>query len=314
MLREDYALWESTIKVREEGINLKWLANWSDQWRTILGLRRFDYTYDYDGAYTDFTDPINDYLWPDNYGSSKTSFRLASSYDLNEQHTIFADISDGYVPQSGATRNGPLDPVHDRAVELGVKSQLLDGRLSWTNSLFGTKRAGVALNDPNNGVNDSFVINGGESRIYGIESEFNAQLGHYLLVRAGLALQKSRILKHDNSDFEGNRFANTPKRQVSLMTSFNWGGFALPDLTTDLGFTHISQRWGNSGNNISLPGYTLLSLGAAYQLAEQTSLRLSVANASDETYYTGMQDSGARADQVMVGAKRNAFLTLTHDL
>lgn len=315
ILREDYALWESTINVREEGIHIKWLANWSEHWRTILGVRRYDYTYDYDADYTDFTDSTNNYPWVDNYGSSKTSFRLATSYDLNDQHTFFAGFSEGYVPQTGVTSDEvPVNPIHDRAVELGMKSRLLDGKLSWTNSLFGTKRAGVSLNDPANGPNQSFVINGGESRIYGIESELNAQLGHYLLVRAGLALQQSRILVHQTEDFEGNRFANTPEQQVSLMASYNWGGMELAKLTTDLGFTHIGQRWGNSGNNISLPSYTLVSLGAAYQLADQTSLRLSIANATDETYYTGMQDSGARADQVMVGFKRNSFLTLTHEL
>jgi outer membrane receptor protein involved in Fe transport len=275
-------------------------------------LRRFEYSYDYDAEYIDFTDSANDYPWADAYGSKKTSIRVATSFDLTKEHTVFAGVSDGYTPQGGVQRDkSPLDPIHDRALEVGIKSVLLDGDLTWTNSLFETKRTGGSLNDPTNGPNDSFVINGGKSRIYGFESELNAQFGRYLIVRAGLALQKSEIQRNNIKDFEGNRFANTPERQLSLTTSYNWEGFGLSDLSTDIGFTHISQRWGNSGNNVSLPGYTLINLGAAYQIAEQTSLRLSIANASDETYYTGMQDSGARADQVMVGSKRNAFLTLT---
>lgn len=312
ILREDYALWESTIKVKEEGVNAKWLANWSERWRTILGLRRFEYTYDYDAYNTDFTDAANNYPWTDAYGSEKTSVRLATSFDLTAAHTLFAGFSDGFVPQGGVKRDGsPLDAIHDRALELGIKSLYLDGKLSWTNSLFETRRTGMSLNDPANGPNDSFVLNGGKGKIYGIESELNAQLGHYWLVRAGLALQESRIVANDTESFEGNRFANTPERQVSLTASYDWEGINISGLTTDLGFTHISQRWGNSGNNISLPGYTLVNLGAAYQIADQTSIRLSIANATDETYYTGMQDSGAQADQVMVGSKRHAFVTLT---
>ncbi len=312
MIREDYALWNSTIKVKEEGINVKWLANWSERWRTIVGLRRFEYRYDYDATYLDFSDSANNYPWVDAYGSEETSVRLATSFDLTKRHTAFAGFSDGYVPQGGVKRDeSPLDPIHDRAIEIGIKSQFLDGSLTWTNSLFETKRTGVSLNDPANGPDDAFVIAGGKNQIYGIESELNAQFGRYLLVRAGLALQKSRIVINETKAFEGNRFANTPERQLSLTTSYNWEGIGIPDLTTDMGFTHISQRWGNSGNNISLPGYTLINIGAAYQIADQTSLRLSIANATDETYYTGMQDSGARADQVMVGSKRNAFVTLT---
>lgn len=312
IIRENYALWESTIKKEEKGVNAKWLANWSERWRTILGLRRFDYSYDYDAAYTDFTDAANNYPWIDAYGSKETSARIATSFDITDKHTVFAGFSDGYVPQGGIKRDGtPLDAIHDRAFEMGIKSLLMDGNLSWTNSLFETKRSGVTLNDPDNGPNDSFVINGGKARIYGIESELSAQVGRYLLVRAGLALQESRILVNDTDAFEGNRFANTPERQVSFTASYNWEGMGFSDFTTDAGFTHISQRWGNSGNNISLPSYTLVNLGAAYQIADQTSIRLSIANATDEIYYTGMQDSGARADQVMVGSKRNAFLTLT---
>lgn len=312
ILRENYATWIAKTLVKEEGVSAKWLANWSERWRTIVGLRRFEYSYDYDAEYIDFTDSANDYPWADAYGSKKTSIRVATSFDLTKEHTVFAGVSDGYTPQGGVQRDkSPLDPIHDRALEVGIKSVLLDGDLTWTNSLFETKRTGGSLNDPTNGPNDSFVINGGKSRIYGFESELNAQFGRYLIVRAGLALQKAEIQRNNIKDFEGNRFANTPERQLSLTTSYNWEGFGLSDLSTDIGFTHISQRWGNSGNNVSLPGYTLINLGAAYQIAEQTSLRLSIANASDETYYTGMQDSGARADQVMVGSKRNAFLTLT---
>lgn len=315
IIRENYALWHSKIKVEEEGVNVKWLANWSERWRTILGLRRFEYSYDYDAYNTDFTDANNNYPWVDAYGSEKASLRLATSFDLTEMHTVFAGFSDGYVPQSGVKRNeSPLDPVHDRAVEIGIKSMLLDGKLSWTNSLFETKRSGVSLNDSSNGPNESFVINGGKARIYGIESELNTQLGRYLLLRAGLALQESRILTNNTKAFEGNRFANTPERQLSFTASYNWEAAGLSNLITDAGFTHISQRWGNSGNTVSLRGYTLVNLGASYQVTEQTSLRLSIANATDETYYTGMQDSAARADQVMIGSKRNAFVTLTHKL
>lgn len=310
----DYALWTSTIKVKEKGVSAKWLANWTDRLRTIVGLRRFDYTYDYDAAYVDYLDPGNNYPYVDAYGSKKTSVRVAVSFDVTPAHTVFAGASDGYVPQTGIQRNGsPLDPIHDRALEVGIKSRLMDGKLAWTNSVFSIRRDNATLQDPSNGPNDSFVVNGGKSKITGFESELTAQVGRHLRLRGGVALQRSRILAHDNPDFVGNRFANTPKHQVSLLASYNWGALGVSDLTTDVGVTRIGQRWGNSGNTISLPGYTLLSLGAAYRVTPATTVRLSVANATDETYYTGMQDSGSRADQVMVGAKRNAYLTLTHN-
>ncbi|MET0355510.1 MAG: TonB-dependent receptor [Cellvibrio sp.] len=314
IVRKNYAVWLSETNIKEEGINAKWLANWSERWRTVVGLRRFEYTYSYDAENIDFTDSANNYPWVDAYGSKKTSIRVATSFDLSKEHTLFAGVSDGYTPQGGIKFDqSPLDPIHDRALEVGIKSVLLDGSLTWTNSLFDSKRTGGSMEDPNNGPNDSFVINGGKARIYGVESELNAHVGRYLIVRAGLSLQRAEIETHNTGDFEGFRFANTPERQVSLTASYNWEEAGLSDLTTDIGFVHIGQRWGNSGNNLSLPGYTVFNFGAEYQIADQTSLRLSVANVTDETYYTGMQDSGARADQIMVGDKRNVFVTLTQN-
>lgn len=310
---KDNAIWTSTIKVKEEGVSARWLANWSQRCRTIVGLRHFDYSYDYDAAYVDYRDSSNNYPYADAYGSKKVSLRVAGSYDLSAEHTAFAGLSDGHVPQTGIQRDGsPLDPIHDQAVELGVKSRLMGGKLAWSNSLFTIRRANTSLQDPSNAPNDSFVVNGGKAKISGIESELTAQVGAHLRLRAGLALQKSRIEANDNPAFIGNRFANTPEHQVSLLASYHWGGFGLSNLTTDAGLTRIGQRWGNSGNTISLPAYTLLSLGAAYHVGPNTSVRLSIANATDRTYYTGMQDSGSRADQVMIGARRNAFVTLTH--
>ncbi|MCU0761624.1 MAG: TonB-dependent receptor [Hydrogenophaga sp.] len=312
-LDKNYALWTSTIKVKEQGVSAKWLADWSEKFRTIVGVRQFDYTYDYDAAYVDYQDAANNYPYVDAYGSKKTSLRVAGSYDLSPNHTAFVGASDGYVPQTGIKRDGsPLDPIHDQALEVGIKSRLLGGKLAWTNSLFTIRRSNASLQDPTNGPNDSFVVNGGKSKITGFESELTAQVGQHLRLRGGVALQKSRIVANDNASFIGNRFANTPEHQVSLLASYTWAGLGLGQLTTDVGLTRIGQRWGNSGNTISLPGYTVVSLGASYRVAPATTVRLSVANATDQTYYTGMQDSGSRADQVMVGAKRNAYLTLTH--
>lgn len=313
-INKDYARWSSTIKVKDQGASVRWLGEWSERLRTIVGVRYADYSYDYDAAYVDYIDPANNYPWLDAYGSKNASMRVAASYDLTASHTLFAGISDGYVPQTGITRSGAaVDPIHDQALELGVKSQLADDRLAWTNSLFGIRRSGTTMNDPSNGPTDSFVVNGGEASIVGFESELAARVGKYLMLRGGLAVQKSRIEAHDNAAFVGNRFANTPERQLSLLARYTWGAFGLQDLHTDVGMSHIGQRWGNSGNTISLPSYTLLSLGASYVFASGTQLRLSVANITDETYYTGMQDSGARADQVMPGAPRSVFMTLTHD-
>jgi iron complex outermembrane receptor protein len=266
----------------------QWQAEWTSAWRTIVGVR-----------YDEF-DAVS---FGGGLESEEVSFRVATSYDLRPNHTVFAGYSDAYQPQEGVSRSGPLDPTHARSFEIGLKSSLAGGRLLWSNTVYQIRQDDISADDPTNTDEEDFLVLIGSARIRGFESEITGNIGDNLRLLGGIAFMDTEIL--DNPDgFEGNRFPNTPRFQASLFANYTWARFGLPKLDTLVGVIHVGDREGNSGNTITLPDYTVVDLGASYRLTSQATLSLFVENVFDETYYVSMQDSGARADQIDVGDRR----------
>lgn len=274
---------------RIDSLSLRWLGEWSPRFRTVLGVRRDD------AVLT---------AWGSTSESDTLSWRASASFDLTDAHTLFVGYSNAFVPQLGVTRSGALvDPTRARSLEAGLKSSLADGRLLWSNSVFRIRKDDIAAADPDNVGFESFVVPFGGAQVQGVESELTGRIGEHLRLQGGVAWLDSEIL--DNPDgYRGNRFANTARVQVSGFANYRWAALGLPALSTQLGVIHVGSREGNSGGTITLPAYTLVNVGADYAVTPALSLSLFVSNALDETYYPAMQDSGSRADQVMIGDRR----------
>ncbi len=292
-----------------------WLGEWTPRWRTVLGLRKDRF----DTNEQSFIDGTLDF--EDINASNAVSWRAATSFDLTDNTTLFAGASNAFQPQSGVTSSGQqLDPTGGRSIEAGVKLSVFGGRALWTNAVYQITQNNIAvcdtspLLDPDDIDNCRFNRLFGSARVHGVESELQGQVTRHLQLSGGVALVQSRITQTDavyendpvrlGQSFVGNRFANTPRVQASLAATYGWAAVGLPQLKTSLGITHVGQRFGNSGNTISLPAYTVTHLGASYQVSRATTLSLSVGNLFDKTYYTAMQDSNDRADQVSVGDRR----------
>lgn len=282
-------LYVADLDEQIDSLAVRWLGEWTPRWRTIVGVRRDEASFLAFGSLSE---------------AETTSYRVASSFDLSDTHTAFVGYSNAFVPQVGVTRSGEqVDPTRARSIEGGLKSSLFDGRALWTNTLFRIRRDDIAAADPTNEDFESFVVPFGSAQIQGLESELAGRIGEHLDLQGGVAWLDSEIL--DNPDgYEGNRFANTPCVQLSVFAGYRWTAVGLEKLRTTLGAIHISERNGNSGGTIELPAYTLVNVGATYDITERFAVNLFVSNLLDETYYPAMQDSGSRADQVMIGDRR----------
>lgn len=258
--------------------------------RTLISTQYVDYKSDYFGTSS---------------SSDNFSFRVTASYDVTDINTVFAGYSDAYAPQGGGTRSGAeLEPTYDRSVELGLKTELFGGRALWTNSIFHTNRQDIVAADPTNGPTEFFSINFGEVEITGIESELVGQITDELVFRGGVAFLDSEIVKTDLGPFEGNDFANAADFQLTGFADYNLELLGLSQLTVSAGIVHVSDRPGNSANDLTLPDYTVVDLGLRWQVNDTTEIYGFVSNVFDETYYISMQDSGAGADQIDVGNRQ----------
>jgi iron complex outermembrane recepter protein len=300
-----------------------WLGQWTPQWRTVLGLRRDRFR----EAVQSRVDGAVDFGFASQ--SDTNSWRVSSSYDIVPEVTAFIGLSNAFQPQSGITRSGQaLLPSGGRSAEAGLKASLFGGRALWTNAVYQITQSGISGCDTDPSLDEEdieqcrFSVLFGSARVRGFESELQGALTPELQLSAGIALMQSRITQTQGvyvadaaragQTFVGNRFANTPKLQASAALTYSWRSWGLPQLRTSLGAVHVGRRFGNPGNTIVLPAYTVIDAGARWQLTPQTTLSLNVGNVLDETYYTAMQASDDRADQVGVGERRLVQLKLSH--
>jgi iron complex outermembrane recepter protein len=293
--------------ITEQGAFLRWRGDWSERLRTIASASFTDYDYGTVGAFEGVTD------FESSYDSQTVAWRVGGSWDVVAGVAIFAGVSDGYVPQGGSMRSGEaVQPIHDQAVEAGVKAAL-GKTLLLTIAGYAMERSDLTANDPANSGAESFLINAGAARIMGVEAELVGQVGRWWDVRAGGALARSEITERpDQPDVVGNQFANTPRVQAATSIRHDWGWTDLDGVTTAVGCQLIGDRYGNAGNTITLPSYTLIDASIAWSFAPGSRLSIQATNLFDETAYTGMQDSGSVADQVMVAPRRNVSVTLAH--
>jgi iron complex outermembrane recepter protein len=253
--------------------------------------------------------------------ANTTSTRAAASFDVMPAVSVFAGFSNAFQPQSGITRDGaPLEPTGGKSFEAGVKASLWGGHALWSTTAYQIAQDNIAAcdNDPSLPQDDidlcRYSVLFGSARIRGIETEVQGRATENLGLSAGAALMQSRITQTDQTysegsaragaTFAGNRFANTPKWQLNAAASYRWAAIGLPQLHTFAAVAHVGQRWGNNGNTISLPAYTVLNAGVRYQLTPTLAASLNINNLLDETYYTAMQGSSDVADQVSVGDRR----------
>jgi iron complex outermembrane recepter protein len=292
-----------------------WLAHWTPRLRTMLSVRRDRFTQNFE----DTQDGVVQFTSASS--ANTTSTRAALSFDLTPAVSVFAGFSNAFQPQSGITRDGaPLEPTGGTSFEAGVKASLWGGRALWSTTAYQIEQDNIAAcdNDPSLTQDDidrcRYSVLLGSVRIRGIETELQGRVTDNLSLSAGAALMQSRITQTDQiyseassragETFAGNRFANTPKWQLNAAASYLWAAIGLPQLHTFAAVAHVGQRWGNNGNTISLPAYTVLNAGVRYQLTPTLAASLNINNLLDETYYTAMQGSGDVADQISVGERR----------
>jgi iron complex outermembrane receptor protein len=290
-----------------QGVALQWLAQWSPRWRTVLGVRRetSDRLFGDVGATPDevgfepFEQNIKD--------QRSRALRLGTSYDLRDDVSVFATLADGSFAQSAIARDGNAitEPKLVRNVEVGVKWSLADGKALATAAVYQLRERNLLTADclPEE-IDCVFQKLVGGRRIRGVELDLRGEVAREVQVGASLAMQQARILESP-AGFSGNRFSNTPRVQGSAFVNAGWGRFGLDALKTNLGVVHVAERFGNSGNTIRLPAYTLVNAGASWDASRDVTLGLNVSNLLDKTTYTAMQDNdSAASDQVGVGDRR----------
>lgn len=220
--------------------------------------------------------------WLSLYGNYVENFGAAN--------TTNAKASLGLVPP-------PLKPQTAQQKEIGLKAELLGGKLISTFALFDIAKQNITAPDPVN-IGRSILV--GEVTNRGWELDMSGEVNpHWHIVVAASGIN-SKVTR-DAMDAagapignQGKRLFNVPRLSGSLWTTYdiaNWrfGG----------GVVVRGRREGDLANTYYLPGYTVMNLMAAYRWKAQSyslTAQLNLDNVFDRYYFsaaTGSRNLGA---------------------
>lgn len=229
---------------------------------------------------------------------------------LTPQWSAYGSYTGVFVPQSERTAAGNvLEPIIGKNYELGVKGELMDGRVNTSLAVFRYDHNKRAVNDLDAGFAcDGWYCsrNSGKVRSQGFEAEVSGEVLRNLQLMAGYTFNTTKFLS--DPEEQGKVFSTiTPKHMLRA-----WASYRLPgewnQLTVAGGFNVQSHTLGYD-RSFKLAGFSVGNLRLSYQATRELNVAVNVNNVFDKRYvlpgYVGY--TGAT-----YGDPRNVMLTLKY--
>lgn len=192
--------------------------------------------------------------------------RVGLVYQPVEPLFFYASYSQSFLPSNGVstTVEGELlDPEEAEQFEVGVKAELLEGRLAATLALFDITQENVAAPDLGN---VGFFIPIGEQTSSGLELVLQGEILPGWNVAASYGFLDSEITESGGQFPEGAIPRNTPQNTASLFTSYEIQSGALEGLGFGVGVFFVDDRFGDFDNTLELDSYWRTDVSVFYQL------------------------------------------------
>ncbi len=207
-----------------------------------------------------------------------------------------------YVENFGSTNAFSLGPGNTQLPaetaqqwEVGLKTELLDRRLTGTLAWFNLTKQNIATPDPFNPLVSRLT---GEARNQGLEVDVAGEILTGWQVIGVYSYIDSEITKDAEDAFgnpignQGHRFFNIPRHGGSFWTTYEIQQGLIAGLKLGAGVVARSEREGDNENSYQLPGYMIGNLLVGYERKvgpSKLAIQLNVENITDETYFAGSQ-------------------------
>ncbi|OCR26021.1 ligand-gated channel protein [Pseudomonas syringae] len=282
----------SKYDVRQKGLYGSWRIKPFEPLTLVLGSRVSWYDY----RYTSSTQvAFSNVAIPDADSTTNETGEVTPYagivYDLSREWAVYASYTDVFEPQTVRDTGGSmLKPVIGSNYEIGLKGELLDGRINTSLAVFRYDQENRPVNDLASG----FACDGwycstssGKVRSQGIDAEISGEVLTGLQLFAGYTYNTTKYL--EDPDNEGKVFSNwTPKHMLRVWSNYQFSG-DWSRVSTGLGFTTQSHTLGYE-HTFDVPGYTVWNARLGYQLTKEIGLALNANNLFDKHYYTAGYD------------------------
>ncbi|HEY9751288.1 MAG TPA: TonB-dependent receptor, partial [Allocoleopsis sp.] len=173
-------------------------------------------------------------------------------YQPIEPISIYGSFSRSFVPSTSIRADGsPLEPERGTQYEIGIRGELLEGRLVANLAAYELTKSNIATGDPDN---PDFSIPVGEVRSRGIEFDVTGELapGWNLIASYG---HNDTEITEDNFYESGTRFINVPRNSGSLWSTYEIQSGNLQGLGFGAGLFFVGERTGDLDDTFRLPSY-----------------------------------------------------------
>lgn len=275
---------------RQKGIYGSWRINLLEPLTLVLGSRVSWYEQTYDAKYYNAGQSSGDPTHSKSQSTGKVTPYVGLVYALNEQWSAYASYADVFVPQSQQTQQKTtLKPVTGSNYEVGIKGELMDGRLNTSLAVFRYIQKNRAVSDLSTDIEDPIAscdgwycsLASGKVRSQGVELELNGEVLPGLQLSSGYTYNTTKFL--DDPDYKGKVFSTyTPMHMLRV-----WADYQLPG-----NFERFSVGAGVNSQSSTLgydrayeeSGFSIWSSRVAYKVSNQLSVAANLNNMFDKNY------------------------------
>ena len=250
---------------------------------------------------------------------SKLIPRLGITYALTKNINVYGAYTEGFQPQSNTVTLMPntgslkvgaqFEPLRSDLKELGMKADLLGGKLRVNAALYEINQKNILINANISAFPDSLATRGGE-RSRGFEMDAAGFILPNWQINVSYSYIDAKITNEKDPALIGARKQNTPYSSGNLWTRYNFaGGSALSDIGIGFGVQYNGDMVPWFTRTFKTPAYTLLDAALFYRPVKSAiQLALNINNIADKEYWMGAQNYL----RLFPGAPRNVMLTATY--
>ena len=276
----------SKYDIRQKGVYGTWRVKPVDDLTLVLGSRVSWYDFSYKSKTETAANGITR-----NDPSTGTETGVVTPYagiiyDLSREWAVYASYTDIFQPQTEHDVSGSvLKPIIGSNYEVGLKGELMDGRVNTSLAIFRYDHENRAIDDSSapGCVNSDCSAASGKVRSQGIDAEISGEVVDNLQLFAGYTYNTTKYL--EDPDNEGRVFSTwTPKHMLRVWGNYQFTG-DWSRVSTGLGFTTQSHTLVYDYDR-EIPGYTVWNARVGYQLTPEIALAVNANNLFDKKYLT----------------------------
>jgi iron complex outermembrane receptor protein len=183
------------------------------------------------------------------------TWRLGADYHLSPDHMLYAMISRGFksggfqeAPSDAAAALDGFDPEYATQYEIGQRSEFLDGRVIWNNTIYMMDYTDLQTRQT---VGLSLIVNNaGAATINGYETALQWDVGSGFEVSASYAYTDATFDEFitDNGDFSGNKLSRTPEHKVVVSPTYTYDFVSGASLRFAVDYQHESRIFDDESN------------------------------------------------------------------